>query len=385
MLIEFRCTNLSQYDAATGRYVECGHILVESDENIGQLVTCKKCGQTIEVPFDYADRPVRDNAADRRTPDRRTPERRTNKRQKKPVQAEQKLVASKGGAKKSPQAKSGKVQRKTQTSGVNKPAPKQASSRNTRNAGSGLARTDVMGMEFGPDSTNVHQSNRDRCPECGSLIDDFGKCSLCRYVVPKFRSKTAEINEIQIQLAGFQLWLSDIVSEGASVQVIKWGLVVLVTILYLVMAIAGVIIGQVWSFVSVGLFTMAYVVFLLAILKAQQLAREPRAKLGWLAPAWLLVLIWCRFMGWKRYDSRLANRLIINRNNSPITDEKILQLENLKKCQVLELENTMISDLGLLHLYGLSQLQCLVVRRSKVSHEGIFRLQQAHPRMWIWY
>ncbi len=57
MMIEFQCGNLLSYDKAAGRYQECGHRIIVSDDKIGEFVTCPKCQQTVEVPFESLDVP----------------------------------------------------------------------------------------------------------------------------------------------------------------------------------------------------------------------------------------------------------------------------------------------------------------------------------------
>lgn len=51
MMIEIQCGNFSKFDASLGRYVECGEKLIVSGDQVGQMVTCRKCHQQIEVPY----------------------------------------------------------------------------------------------------------------------------------------------------------------------------------------------------------------------------------------------------------------------------------------------------------------------------------------------
>ena len=95
--------------------------------------------------------------------------------------------------------------------------------------------------------------------------------------------------------------------------------------------------------------------------------------------------MFCRRVNWQGYDSRNKGRGIINKRGAPIGDQQIAELENLHRCQVLDLEKTLISDAGLRSFYGLQNLHCLVLRKTNVTAEGVFRLQQANPKLWIWY
>ena len=52
MMIEFQCGNLMGYDKAVNRYIECGNRIIVSDEKVGEMVTCPKCQQQVEVPFE---------------------------------------------------------------------------------------------------------------------------------------------------------------------------------------------------------------------------------------------------------------------------------------------------------------------------------------------
>ncbi|MCH2183113.1 MAG: hypothetical protein MK108_14020 [Mariniblastus sp.] len=356
MLIEFCCTNLSEFDAAKGRYVECDELIIASDDNVGKLVKCPKCDQMVEVPFQQG----------RAESARRTDEQARPSSAKRPVRKKVDLE---------PDSRLGQV--------IAKPAESEVAEQNIapiKTASLFAEDTDDGSSEEGP--LTVHDIHRKRCPECGSLLDDHGKCSLCRYVEPQFKSKTASLDDIGVQLAGFQLWISDIMSEGVSFSMIATIGSGLLTVAYALLMALMLLTGHwVWAAVLTGLFFL----YCLCVHKAWQLTRSPRARLNfWQRPFWNLLLYSARILNWQKYDKQYAGRKIINLRNAPIVDDKVPYLEDLDKCQVLDLENTLITDKGLLPLYGLTQLQCLVVRRTGVTHEGVFRLQQANPRLWIW-
>ena len=90
----------------------------------------------------------------------------------------------------------------------------------------------------------VHDVNRKRCPQCGSSLDDHGKCSLCRYVEPQFKTQNASLDDIHMQLAGFQLWVSEIVSEGASFSMIAVLASMFFSVACLVMTLIAVLVGE---------------------------------------------------------------------------------------------------------------------------------------------
>ena len=354
MLIEFRCTNLSDFDAAKGRYIECDELIIASDDHVGKLVKCPKCDQMVDVPLndEGAESARRTDSADTQRSVGRSPV-----KQKTDVRADgmvaQNIVKS------------------------------SATDRNAESLKPGnLFSDDVEDAAGSAGTPTVHDVNRKRCPQCGSSLDDHGKCSLCHYVEPKFKTKTARLEDIHVQLAGFQLWVSEIVSEGASFSMIAVVVSSLFAFACLILTLIAVLVGEIlWAVI----LACVLVVYVLAVFKAWQLTKNPRARLNfWQRPFWNLVLLTARILKWQKYDNRYAGRKIINLRNAPIVDEKVAYLEDLSKCQVLDLENTLITDKGLVPLYGLNQLHCLVIRRTAVTQEGIFRLQQANPRLWIW-
>jgi hypothetical protein len=98
-----------------------------------------------------------------------------------------------------------------------------------------------------------------------------------------------------------------------------------------------------------------------------------------------MVLVMARFQKWEKYDGKLKDRRIIKVRDSSFRDPEIPQLEGFKTCQVLDLQGTAVTDTGLLDLYDLKHLQCVVLKQTNVTHQGVFRLQQSFPRLWIWY
>lgn len=352
MLIEFRCPNNSEFDAAKGRFVECGEVIVTSDENVGQTVVCPKCGAEVEVPFEV-------------------------------------LQKSRAGSSPSQtQARSEKRRPRSGDSGVSKATriAQKAGAPRQRSATAASNNRDIMDRDIQSTSRiSGGGHTRPRCPECGALLSDDGQCSLCHYVAPEFRSRDVSIEDGAGGLAGFQLWLSEMMTGSLSLSTMAWVVTALFSIATLLIAAVLILLGTTGTYVAAGLLIAIYIFFIAWMIKAHQMSVNPRARLSfWQRPFWNAVLWFARAMKWEKYDSRLNGRVVIDLRNAPIVDDRIPEIEGLKKCQVLDLENTMITDRGLLHLYGLPHLQCLVVRKTKVSPEAVARLQQANRRLWIW-
>ena len=49
MLIEFRCTNLSEFDAAKGRYVECDELIIASEGGMGAKLKAMKITRLLRL------------------------------------------------------------------------------------------------------------------------------------------------------------------------------------------------------------------------------------------------------------------------------------------------------------------------------------------------
>jgi hypothetical protein len=351
MLIEFFCSNVLEYDAAKGRSVACGNRMVVDDNMIGQLVKCEKCQQMVEVPFEIARKPAARDSSNVK---------------KKPA-----IAATKS------------------TKPVHKGKPSRPKNINELGLADPIDRmpSDVMTFEFEQEKiAAVYDAAEKRCPKCGNLLQDDGKCTRCRYVEPKYESSYLPLDQIQMQLAGFQRWFCAIFNEGVSVRMIAIALHVLLGLLASILLVSAILVGGTGGMIAIILIVLAVAFYVMFIYKGYQLTRNPRARLAWFQrPIWNLILWFARKMNWQGYDHSLKGRPIIDQRNAPIVDEKIPYLDGLNKCHVLDLEGSLITDKALRHFYGLTNLHCLVLRRTKVTHEGVVRLQQANPRLWIWY
>ena len=333
MPIKFRCKNESGFDAATGLMTACNHVNIVPTAKAGASIRCEGCGESLKVPVP----------------------KKTTKATKK----------------------------------VTKRAPEKSKPKPTDNvATSELGRQDIMSMDFGAaeESTSLHsQADVPRCPKCGARLDDIGKCTRCKYVEKRYASDSEPLGDIKLKPAGCQLWMSKIVGDGVSIKALAIGFVVLSAIFYMLLAVGAILTLSVAGFVFLFLITVAFVLFALMMLKAKQIASDPQARLGVLSPFWNGVLYFARRMNWQAYDSKLKGRNIVDLRKAPIADKSLLAIDGLDECNVLDLENSTISDQSLRQLYSLNSLQCLVVRKTNVTHDGVVRLQQAKPKLWIWY
>lgn len=354
MLIEFYCTNQSEYDAATGRYSQCGHRVVCSDDKIGQLVKCDGCNQPVEVPFDIGKKKPKKNSAGK------------TKRSQPAVAATKPTKTS--------QKRPPKRVKKINEKGLS--APKQT------------VASDNLTFEFEQEQIrNAFGVEKKLCPKCGEQVKQNGRCSACNYIEPKYESATLPLDQIPMKLAGMQRWFCAIFNEGVSVGFIGMLLHVLMGLLStILLASAFFIKNQSIAIALAVVVILSVLLYAGFIFKGYQLASNPRSKLAWFQkPVWNLILFFSRKLKWQRYDSTLKGRLVIERRGEPLVDEKVSSIEGLNRCQVLDLEGTLITDKALRQFYGLTNLSCLVLRKTNVTHEGVLRLQQANPRLWIWY
>lgn len=341
MLIEVQCRNFSKFDARRGTYVECKERMYVTDDQQGQIVVCKKCKQPIEVP-------IGEHEAQRGA--------------RTPVE-----------------------------SSANKPARQGKGDGPNLRLSQPLTRpkSDVMSLDFGGQEiySTVLEDRNERCRKCGNLSED-GRCTVCRYVESKFKTLHQPLDEITIELSGFQRWFSKTMSEGVSVKYLEYGSHALMGVFGLSLAIASLV-CMAWSILG-GLFLLFITVsisllYIGLVYQGHQFLRDPRARLAWFQkPFWILVLRFSRMMNWQAYDGRLKGRKIITERDPGFGDRDLASLDGLKACQVLDLEGTNVTDRGLQELYSLKHLQCVVLRGTKVSPESVFRLQQSFPRLWIW-
>jgi phage FluMu protein Com len=324
MDIQFRCTNQLRRDTKGDKLSACGQLLEADPNHAGLKVRCPQCGQLMVVPLEHPD----------------------EKNQK----------------------------RKHEIVDNGQPA----------GSGSGTAtasrKSSVLPGYHGFDS-------RVRCRKCGSLLQVDGRCPACYYEAPQLRPVDTPIDQIPVQAAGFQLWFRSIMTGGISplaMAAASHGLF-LISLLIAVGAAIGLggskklTLAIVLPIVCTGLYIYIYY-------STIRMARVPAARIPFfLRPFWYLILVFARAGNWTKYDSRLKDRVVIDVRGHAFGDRDLLELDKLPVAQVLDAEGTSLTDSGLALLHGMKNLRCLVVRKTHVSREGVFRLQQAIPRCWIWY
>jgi len=362
MLIEIKCRNFSNFDSATGKYVQCGEKIVVSDDQIGQFVSCTKCDQPVEV--------IARSATETLERAKRTSQKKSSARSKSKTGQRSKA----GG----------------QSTGARRPS---ASDDELRMAAPmKREKTDVMAMDFGQEqiASTLNEDKHDRCSKCGN-ISKQGKCTVCRYVEPSFKKRHQPLEEVKIELVGFQRWFCKTMSEGVSVKFLEYGahaglgFIAAGTTLLSILSICGVAFGVGAGLVLLLLTACAAALYIGLIFKGKQFRKDPRAKLAWFQkPFWNGILLLARGMNWQNYDSNLKGRRITKHRGKTFGDVELANVEGLKNCQVLDLEGTQVTDAALQMLYGHKHLQCLVLKGTNTSHEAVFRLQQSHPRLWIW-
>lgn len=325
MDIEFRCTNQLRQDSKGEQPSVCGRLLQADSNHAGLRVRCPQCGQLMVVPSVNQD------------------EKKANKRKHEIV--DDGLAGARG----------------TQTATVTQ-------------------KSSVLPGYKGFDS-------RVRCKKCGSLLQGDGRCPACYYEAPRLRPVDTPIDQIPIQPAGFQLWFRSIMTGGISplaISAVSHGMFLMAL---LITAAAAFVLGEedgiTWAIVLLTVCTFLYIYTYVSTIR---LSRVPAAKIPLiLRPFWYLILVFARAGNWTQYDSRLKDRIVIDVRGHAFGDRDLLELDKLPVAQVLDAEGTSLTDSGLALLHGMKNLRCLVVRKTHVTREGVFRLQQAIPRCWIWY
>lgn len=360
MLIQFHCRN-SVFDPGTGRQTVCGSTVTAQSSQAGHLVSCPKCDNQCEVPLESSE-------VERKRPDENGSE-----------------------------APSGKTRKKKNKESSN-PSKQPAAAMSSSDSGEfGLSdvvdrpQSDVMSMDFkGKQKKPAPTLTKDRskrCPECGKKVDDRGYCSACKKAERRFEKADMELEDVPMELAGFQLWFANIANEGVSISVLAYVFHGLLTAFTVSLVVLGLVAIQGFLGVFVAIFSLCmFALYVALCFKGYQFTRNPHARLAWFQkPFWNGILMLTRMMKWQAYDGKLKDRTIVDVRNKPITDEKLVRLEGFKAAQVLDLEGTLITDEVMRTMYKLKNLRCVVLKNTSVSHESVTKLQQSIPRLWIWY
>ena len=364
MPIEIKCRNFSNFDSATGKYVQCGEKLVVSEDQLGQFVNCTKCDQPVEVIARSGSRP----------------------KQAKP---QRQKASSQSSA---PKSKTGRPAKSTRPQSAGQLKSSASDDELRMAAPLKRERSDVMALDFGEEqiASTLNEDNHDRCSKCGN-ISRAGKCTVCRHVEPSFDKRHQPLEEVKIELVGFQRWFCNTINEGVSVKFLEYGahaglgfIAVGLTLLSII-SLFGVAFGTVAGVILLFLTLCCTLLYIGLIFKGKQFRTDPRAKLAWFQkPFWNAMLMAARAMNWQHYDSNLKGRRITKQRGKAFGDAQLANIEGLKNCQVLDLQGTGVTDASLQLLYGHKHLQCLILKGTNTTHEAVFRLQQSHPRLWIW-
>lgn len=364
MRFEIQCSNFSEFDPQSGKYVRCGGKASVSSDQVGQFVSCKKCGQQIEVIARSAT-PKPASAKDRIRP------------KSKPKSKPNQKSASKGPQSKSSSKSNNRDSQIDSDFRIAAPLKRE--------------KQDVMSMSFGDDQgiSTLGEDPHDRCSKCGN-ISKSGKCTICHHVERSFKKRNHQ-EDGKIKLVGFQRWFCSTVNEGISIKLLEigahlsLGFIAVGTTILSIMSLFGLAFGVVPGIAFLLLTICATLFYISMIIKGREFSRDPQARLSWYQkPFWYGILAVARAMNWQNYDSNLKNRRIIKPSDKSFGDTDLANLEGLKNCQVLDLEGTQVTDVTIQMLYGHRHLQCLVLKGTNVTHDAVFRFQQSHPRLWIW-
>lgn len=322
MPIVFRCNNVAGFDNESESYVVCNQKLKVKSERAGARIKCPKCDQELEVPTGN-DGPEAFAAIPASMPD---------------------------------------------------------------DAGANLqAEPNVMDMKFSDKgSKSTFSKTSGRCSQCGGRYDDKFVCGSCGYVEPVQQASRRAAKDEPPRLAGFQLWISTITNDGASIKMIGYVMVALVTLFCLLTMVWGLLSTSFPGIVCAVLAAFLLMFTFMVVVKTRQLAYERYATMGVLGPIWNLLLVLARMFEWEKYDGKLRNRKVVDLRKTPVTDGELSERSDLGSCQVLDLENSSVTDASLNALYRLKHLQCLVVKNTEVTPEELFKLQQHKPHLWIW-
>ena len=355
MRFEIQCSNFSEFDPQSGKYVRCGGKAAVSSEQVGQFVSCKKCGQQIEVVARSAS-PSASVA-------------------QKPITSRAKSVQK--SARKTHQDRPASFD--FQRGDSQFAAPLKGS------------KTDIMSMNFGDeqDALTLREDQQDRCTKCGN-ISKSGKCTVCHHVERSFHKRNHHDNG-KIKLVGFQRWFCKNVGEGISIKVLEMGTHVSLGFIAMALALLSIIslfgfaFGTLAGIIVLLLTIGASLLYINLVIKGRSFVRDPEARVAWYQkPFWHGILVIARAMNWQNYDSNLKDRQIIKPSDRSFGDNDLAKVDDLKTCQVLDLEGTQVTDTAIQMLYGHSHLRCLVLKGTQTTHQAVFRFQQAHPRVWIW-
>ena len=349
MHVHFRCLN--QLTDSQGNTNECGRALRAPRDKAGRYAKCPQCGERVKIPA-----------------------------------ASQPAIALASGLKdipRSPQPSDDQLIQLRQDD-FDDPVLDGASRSGALQVANSNARSTDKKPSHSQNFLPLDQVRR--CRKCGNRTDARGFCKNCKSASPtRDRSADEPIGNIKIKASGFQLWITQIVSEGVPPAVLAV-LIHILTVAFLVCAVLviGTVTSGLWFVFTLGFVSALAFLYGGVSWKCWHFKNAPYAELAWFQrPFWDGFLWWCRQSQWS--NSKGKNRVIITNHESDLNDQKLDKLKDLKDAAVLDLEGTSITDEAFRFFYRMDKLQCLVLKGTAVSHEAVFRLHQARPKLWIWY
>lgn len=96
------------------------------------------------------------------------------------------------------------------------------------------------------------------------------------------------------------------------------------------------------------------------------------------------VLLLCRASSWREPRWPFRTRRVLDGRDSQLGDRQLLDDEHLDRYEAVDLEGTQITDAGLDYLLTAKSLKFVVLRGTNTTAQGVRRLQNRRPHLWIW-
>ena len=401
-MIQFVCNSLKTYDPEKGEYIKCTEQLSSDRSNIGMMIKCPACGNRVVVP-DYQSAQAEnipavqahfpaevseansDQSHSERSNLEHSQSDRSNTKPKQKLHSSPKQVASHQSATHHKETNANETDtnesKATETGGS--PVAVQLNEK--------LIHAPIASAEVPIQQPTIQTSSFTRgntCRRCGTRIDaTMEVCPRCNLRVPVDLRGTSD-GKIRHRVTGFQLWLRGLFTDSnresnfyafVSLQAVigvAAGLAILIFVA--LFQIAGLIL-------SIPIVLMAALYFQ-AALKWRAMINDPRTLPNWWQKIlWNMLLFLNRIIGWWNPFRGEHLRVLDCRYLGQLKDRDLLDIEGIHRAQVLDLQGQSITDTGILFLHERQLLRFVVLRKTNVTDEGVFQLQQALPKTWIWY
>jgi predicted RNA-binding Zn-ribbon protein involved in translation (DUF1610 family) len=343
MSIDFRCGSIVEFDATQKKYLTCDEKLSVDPSQAGMMVECPACGNHVEVP--YAD--VRPTASS--------------------------FVAESG-----------------QTAA--------SSSSANQNEGTYRLREELIQnipvrekpATAKPALQTAQFTRGNTCARCGANIQQAATaCPACKMLLPADVRRENRTLEPKHKLTGFQLWCSNlIVPESRQAAMFAFATLQLIAgmLVFCFAVFLMFYLGILGMLLTIPLILLV-VMYVQVLFSWRQMVNNPLARpTWWLRFSWVLLLYFNRLFSWSNpFEPGRVFQLLDKRHAALVSDHDLHDMEGIEKAQILDLENQPISDQGLLYLHKRHRLRYIVLRKTHVTDEGVFHLQQALPKTWIWH